>query len=107
MYLIWHPFKPGHVLECYDDEESRIPHRAINFQETAMPRKAAAKPASDTPQSLPSEPVQSVDVTSEVGHLDRAITTALNAAVAGGLPKGYIVAVLHAHALKQTQQLLG
>jgi hypothetical protein len=36
-----------------------------------------------------------------------AISTAINAAVAGGLPKGYIVAVLHAHALKQTQSLLG
>ena len=48
-----------------------------------------------------------VDVNSEVGHLDRAITTALNAAKAGGLPNGYIVAVLHAHALKQTQLLLG
>ena len=67
-----------------------------------MPRK---------PKEVMPPPVQeapaAVDVNSEVGHLDRAITTALNAAKAGGLPNGYIVAVLHAHALKQTQLLLG
>ncbi|OQR30270.1 hypothetical protein BWR59_17065 [Pseudomonas sp. Bc-h] len=56
-------------------------------------------PAPVTPPAL--------DVNAEVGHLDRAITTALDAAKAGGLPNGYIVAVLHAHALKQTQLLLG
>jgi hypothetical protein len=53
------------------------------------------------------EAAPAVDVNAEVGHLDRAITTALNAAKAGGLPNGYIVAVLHAHALKQTHLLLG
>jgi hypothetical protein len=67
-----------------------------------MPRKPKV--------ALPSQAQEApaaVDVSAEVGHLDRAITTALNAAASGGLPKGYIVAVLHAHALKQTQQLLG
>ena len=63
------------------------------------PREPAAPVAQEA--SMP------VDVNAEVGHLDRAITTALNAAKAGGLPNGYIVAVLHAHALKQTQLLLG
>lgn len=63
------------------------------------PREPAAPVAPEAPAS--------VDVNAEVGHLDRAITTALNAAKAGGLPNGYIVAVLHAHALKQTQLLLG
>jgi hypothetical protein len=48
-----------------------------------------------------------VDVNAEVGHLDRAITTAINTAKAGGLPNGYVVAVLHALALKETQRLLG
>lgn len=65
-------------------------------------RKAASEPVVPVMEAAPV-----VEVNAEVGHLDRAITTALNAAAAGGLPKGYIVAVLHAHALKQTQQLLG
>ncbi|SEQ28095.1 hypothetical protein SAMN03159444_01407 [Pseudomonas sp. NFACC02] len=67
-----------------------------------MPRAPQAVPQPQVP-----EPSAAIDVNAEVGHLDRAITTALNAAVAGGLPNGYIVAVLHAHALKQTQLLLG
>ena len=69
-----------------------------------MPRAPQAVPQPSAPES---ESASVIDVNAEVGHLDRAITTALNAAAAGGLPKGYIVAVLHAHALKQTQQLLG
>lgn len=69
-----------------------------------MPR--ARKPDPQQPAPVP-EAAPVVDVNAEVGHLDRAITTALNAAKAGGLPNGYIVAVLHAHALKQTQLLLG
>jgi hypothetical protein len=67
-----------------------------------MPRK----PKEMLPPPAPVTP-PAVDVNAEVGHLDRAITTALDAAKAGGLPNGYIVAVLHAHALKQTQLLLG
>lgn len=69
-----------------------------------MPRARKPDPQQPAPV-LDAAPV--VDVNAEVGHLDRAITTALNAAKAGGLPNGYIVAVLHAHALKQTQLLLG
>jgi hypothetical protein len=75
---------------------------ARDIPEQAMPRK----PKEQLPPPFQEAP-PAVDINAEVGHLDRAITTALNAAVAGGLPKGYIVAVLHAHALKQTQQLLG
>jgi len=69
-----------------------------------MPRARKTDPQQPAPAP---EPIPPVDVNAEVGHLDRAITTALNAAKAGGLPNGYIVAVLHAHALKQTQLLLG
>jgi len=65
-------------------------------------RKAASEPVVPVIEAAPA-----VDVNAEVGHLDRAITAALNAAKAGGLPNGYIVAVLHAHAHKQTQMLLG
>jgi hypothetical protein len=43
----------------------------------------------------------------EVGLLDQRITSALNEAKAGGLPMGFIVAVLHAHALRETQALIG
>ncbi|WP_447651568.1 hypothetical protein [Pseudomonas abietaniphila] len=67
-----------------------------------MPRAPKAVPQSPAPAAAPA-----VDVNSEVGHLDRAITTAISTAKSGGLPNGYIVAVLHAHALKQTQLLLG
>jgi len=66
-----------------------------------MPRKLKEVLPPATHQVSPA-----VDVNAEVGNLDRAITAALNAAKAGGLPNGYIVAVLHAHALKQTQLLL-
>lgn len=71
-----------------------------------MPRAPKAVPQSPAPAPAP-EAAPVVDVNAEVGHLDRAITTAINTAKAGGLPNGYVVAVLHALALKETQRLLG
>lgn len=72
-----------------------------------MARKTAAKPTvTETVIDPPIEPIAQTPEANEVGKLDIAITAALDAAKAGGLPQGFIVAVLHAHALKQTQQLL-
>jgi hypothetical protein len=66
-----------------------------------MPRKPKVN---DQPSVL-DQPV-APDPNEGVGALDSAITAALNAAAEAGVPKGFIVAVLHAHALKQTQLLL-
>lgn len=63
-----------------------------------MPRK--------TPAPAPAAAVPSPE-SIEVGSLDQRIAAAIDAAKAAGLASGYIVAVLHAHALKQTQMLLG
>ena len=66
-----------------------------------MPRK---------PRGTVQPPVVDKPVTPDpnegVGALDSAINAALQAAADAGVPKGFIVAVLHAHALKQTQLLL-
>ncbi|MDH0745279.1 hypothetical protein N5D61_02835 [Pseudomonas sp. GD03842] len=53
------------------------------------------------------EAAQGVNVNAEVGRLERMINAATINAKTGGLPNGYIVAVLHALALKETQRLLG
>jgi hypothetical protein len=73
-----------------------------------MPRKQAPAPA---PAPV-AEVVQPPELTpiapgsNEVGLLDQRITAALNEAKAGGLPMGFIVAVLQAHALRETQALI-
>ncbi|WP_110951361.1 hypothetical protein [Pseudomonas bohemica] len=69
-----------------------------------MARKPAAKQSVIDP---PIEPVALSPEANEVGKLYVAITAALDTAKAGGLPQGFIVAVLHALALKETQRLLG
>lgn len=66
-----------------------------------MPRKPKGQ---DQPPAV-DQPV-TPDPNDGVGALDSAITAALSAAAEAGVPKGFIVAVLHAHALKQTQLLL-
>jgi hypothetical protein len=70
-----------------------------------MPRKRAA-PVTEIVQhaDLPSPAVPGAN---EVGLLDQRITAALDEAKAGGVAQGFIVAVLQAHALKQTQALIG
>lgn len=67
-----------------------------------MPRK----PRGTVQPAVVDQPV-TPDPNEGVGALDAAITAALSAAAEAGVPKGFIVAVLHAHALKQTQLLLG
>jgi hypothetical protein len=70
-----------------------------------MPRKRAPAPVTEVAQSAELPPA--APSSNEVGLLDQRITTALNEAKAGGLPMGFIVAVLHAHALRETQALIG
>lgn len=70
-----------------------------------MPRKRAPEPVTETIQ--PAEVHTVAPGSNEVGLLDQRITSALNEAKAGGLPMGFIVAVLHAHALRETQALIG
>lgn len=70
-----------------------------------MPRKRAPVQTADIVQ--PAEVPSVAPGSNEVGLLDQRITAALNAAKAGGLPMGFIVAVLHAHALRETQALIG
>jgi hypothetical protein len=70
-----------------------------------MPRKRAPAPMTEIVQ--PAEAPTVALGSNEVGLLDQRITSALNEAKAGGLPMGFIVAVLHAHALRETQTLIG
>ena len=70
-----------------------------------MPRKQAPEPVTEIIQSTEVPTV--APGSNEVGLLDQRITSALNEAKAGGLPMGFIVAVLHAHALRETQALIG
>ena len=41
-----------------------------------------------------------------VHEFDRQITAALQAAVDAAVPHGYIVAILHGHALRETQEMM-
>lgn len=70
-----------------------------------MPPKRAPAPMTEVVQ--PAEVPTVAPGSNEVGVLDQRITSALNEAKAGGLPMGFIVAVLHAHALRETQALIG
>jgi hypothetical protein len=70
-----------------------------------MPRNRAPEPVTEIIQSTEVPTV--APGSNEVGLLDQRITSALNEAKAGGLPMGFIVAVLHAHALRETQALIG
>jgi hypothetical protein len=70
-----------------------------------MPRKRAPEPVTEIIHST--EVPTAAPGSNEVGLLDQRITSALNEAKAGGLPMGFIVAVLHAHALRETQALIG
>lgn len=70
-----------------------------------MPRKRAPAPVAEIVQPAELAPV--APGANEVGLLDQRITDALNGAKTGGLPQGFIVAVLQAHALKETQALIG
>lgn len=70
-----------------------------------MPRKRAPAPVAEIVQ--PADLPPAVPGANEVGLLDQRITAALDEAKAGGVAQGFIVAVLQAHALKQTQALIG
>ncbi len=68
-----------------------------------MPRKRA--PVTEVVQSSELPPV--APGAHEVSLLDQRITAALNEAKTGGMAQGFIVAVLQAIALKETQALIG
>lgn len=72
------------------------------------PRGVKPKPA---PAPTAAEPNPSMDlgpgIVPEVGRLDQSIIDAINSATQAGLAQGFIVAVLHAHAQRQTQLLMG
>jgi hypothetical protein len=70
-----------------------------------MPRKRAPAPTAEIVQ--PAQVPSLAPGANEVGHLDQRITAAINDAKTAGLPMGFIVAVLHAHALRETQALIG
>ncbi|MEX6663703.1 hypothetical protein [Pseudomonas sp. W2-17] len=69
-----------------------------------MPRKKAPEPVAEIVQPADVAPVATS--ANEVGLLDQRITDALIGAKTGGIPQGFIVAVLQAHALKETQALI-
>ena len=48
----------------------------------------------------------SAEVSKALEILDRAVVKAISDAQEAGLPQGFVVAILHANALRQTQLLL-
>ena len=48
----------------------------------------------------------SAETTKALTDMDTAIGKAIDAAKAAGLPQGFVVAVLHGHALSQTQAMI-
>jgi len=62
----------------------------------------AAKPR--TPKAAP--PAISLVVTQTCQAFDMAIAQAIDTAKAAGLPQGFVVSVLHGHALMQTNSMV-
>ena len=48
----------------------------------------------------------SAEVSKALEILDRAVVKAIADAQEAGLPQGFVVAILHAHALRQTQRMI-
>ena len=51
-------------------------------------------------------PMSSSEQTRAFVLLDEVVTNALNAAKAAGVPQGLIVALMHGHALRETEYML-
>ncbi len=48
----------------------------------------------------------SPEVSKALETLDRAVIKAISDAQEAGLPQGFVAAILHAHALRQTQRMI-
>jgi hypothetical protein len=48
----------------------------------------------------------SAEVSKALETLDRAVIKAISDAQEAGLPQGFVAAILHAHALRQTQRMI-
>lgn len=71
-----------------------------------MSRRRRPRSAVDLTQPVIEHTPAPPTVNDHIARLELSIAAALDAANASGVPRGFVVAVLHAHALKQTQLLI-